>query len=264
MTSQASRPNVTRSESPTDPFSSPKTPTEPVELIDMTQDDVLIESWGPQKSQAQACILKNDSREKLLEYVVSSLEAKVSGKTPGKYLTEDKLKLYFLMLQPVQDLLRQQNTRITQLEGEIERLQASKTQVSKSKPEKDAGEFEAWWEWNTKLVDCQFDRLVKLLGDSDGSEGIDKRRGNEQERETSSNGTEHLSDLQNLRDKIAKVTNEYEDGDDDDPYTPIRPGDREKNDEVATFGAKVLRLKNEYLESRNKASARSQGSVEGQ
>jgi len=40
-------------------------------------------------------------------------------------------------------------------------------------------------EWNTKMVDCQFDRLVKLLGDSDGSEGIDKRRGNEQERELS-------------------------------------------------------------------------------
>ena len=31
---------------------------------------------------------------------------------------------------------------------------------------------------------------------------------------------EHLSDLQSLRDKIAKVTNEYEDRDDDDPNPP--------------------------------------------
>jgi hypothetical protein len=66
---------------------------------------------------------------------------------------------------------------------------------------------------------------------------------------------EHLSQLQDLFDKIAKATDEYEDG--DDPHTPIRPGDKEKSDEVAKLDAKVLRLKKEYLESRgNKALAR--------
>jgi hypothetical protein len=69
---------------------------------------------------------------------------------------------------------------------------------------------------------------------------------------------EHLSDLQKLCDKVAKVADEYKDG--GHPYTPTRPGD-EKNDEDATLDAKVLR--NEYLVRRNKASDRGQGSAEG-
>ena len=67
-----------------------------------------------------------------------------------------------------------------------------------------------------------------------------------------------LNDLQNLRDEIARVTDEFEDG--GDPYTPIRPGDEEENEEVVKLDAKVLRLRNEYLESRrNKALARTGG-----
>ena len=59
---------------------------------------------------------------------------------------------------------------------------------------------------------------------------------------------EHLSDLQELHNKIAKVTDDYED--DVDPCTVIRPDDEEKNDEVATLDAKVMSLREEYLRSR--------------
>jgi hypothetical protein len=70
-------------------------------------------------------------------------------------------------------------------------------------------------------------------------------------------------DLRVLRDEIAKVTNEYEDGSGDDTYSSFRVGDGE-NDEVAALDAEVLRLRNEYLESRrNRALAKGQGSVEG-
>lgn len=63
-----------------------------------------------------------------------------------------------------------------------------------------------------------------------------------------------LNDLQNLHEEIARVTDEFEDG--GDPYTPIWPGD-EENEGVAELDAKVLRLRNEFLESRrNNALAR--------
>jgi hypothetical protein len=63
---------------------------------------------------------------------------------------------------------------------------------------------------------------------------------------------ERRRDLQILRDKIAKATDEYEDGDSD---VPFRIGDKQ-NDEVDAFDAEVLRLRNEYLGlGRNKAPA---------
>ncbi|KAH0548566.1 hypothetical protein GP486_007890 [Trichoglossum hirsutum] len=135
MTSQASRPNITTSESLTVPFSSRRTSIELVEYIDMTQDNILLESFAPHDSQA--LISTSDSQENLLGYVILSLEAKASGNKSGKYLTEDELKLHLLMLRPVQDLLEQQKIKIMQLKVDIEGLQARILQVSKSKLDKD-------------------------------------------------------------------------------------------------------------------------------
>ncbi|KAI9778680.1 MAG: hypothetical protein M1839_007911 [Geoglossum umbratile] len=70
-------------------------------------------------------------------------------------------------------------------------------------------------------------------------------------------GQEHLNQLQDLSRKIAEVPNKYKGGDD-----PIRPSEKEMEDEVVELAAKMLHLRNEYLDSRrNKALARGQRSV---